>query len=205
MSILDHIHKIYSQSAQEYLLPPHLRQSTKPERDETLEQEGYEDLSSGAHTPDGYPVVRVIPAKSDFVRGTQSGRVHRVVNANTFQRFSLPVSLTKTNGTILDSSSSFSGMIPILSVVDTFIFNPPVRNGASMLFSINRPITQAFLDGSVFIPQADVIISAAMPSAVTISVPRGHYNIYVGLYCTTANQAIPYSDMANFIAFNSGR
>ena len=205
MSILDHIHKIYSQSAQEYLLPPHLRQSTKPERDETLEQEGYEDLSHGPHTPDGLPVHRVIPAKSDFVRGTQAGRVQRVVNANTYQRFSFPVSLTKTNGTIFDSSSSFSGMIPVLAVVDTFTFNPPVRNGALMLYSINRPVTQAFLDGSVFVPQADVILSVLSPAAVTINLTRGHYNIYVGLYCTTANQAVPYSDMANFIAFNSGR
>lgn len=213
MSVFEDAKKVYQNAMVHALVPPKMRP--------TFSQGAYTDLSltelEDTTDPrvkissDGMVETRVVPGTSDFIRGTQPGSILRVRNAHTYQRYSKVVTLTTTNGTKLDSSTSFIQDGIDIGVCDLLVFNGSLRVGSAILYSIDRPITQILVDNnSIYIPVADVIMSNAggigtpvVP--VTVSIPRGHHKIYVGLYAASASQVVPFSDVANFIAINTGR
>lgn len=213
MSVIEDAVKVYRNAMVHALVPPQMRP--------TFSQEAYADLTltetEDVTDPrvkiaaDGMVETRVVPGTSDFIRGTQPGSVSRVRNAHTYQRYSKVITLTATNGTKLDSSTTFSQDGIDVGVCDLLIFNGSLRVGSSLLFSIDRPVNQILVDNnSLFIPFADVIMSNAGGVSTPVvpfllSIPRGHHRVYVGLYATQPNQVAPFSDVANFVAINTGR
>lgn len=213
MGLIEDAKLVYQNAIVHALIPPNLR--PRREHEEAMENLDLTELEHGTNPAlnvsiDGMIAQRFVRGNSDFIRGTQPGTERRVRNAHTYQRYSRQVTLTATNGTQLDSSTSFIQDGIDVGVCDCLVFNGSFRSNVCLLYSVDKPVTHAKMDNLTFVPQADIFVAslgaAGLPAVpVTLYVPRGHHRVYVGMYVGTANQAAPYSDTCNFIAINTGR